>query len=142
MPPSQALAEFRSALWPEGSQTEHLRELGAYFTGTAAEPKEILVAEDSTGALLGFCELSIRPCAEGCTTQRVAYLEGWYVSPRSHRLGHGRALVEAAEAWARAKGCAEIASDTAAENLRSAKAHVAVGFTEVGLVRCFRKELR
>jgi aminoglycoside 6'-N-acetyltransferase I len=74
-------------------------------------------------------------------TGRVAYLEGWYVLPESRRNGVGRALVEAAEDWARDQGCSEFASDTDVANAQSTSAHVAVGFEDVGLVRCFRKAL-
>jgi aminoglycoside 6'-N-acetyltransferase I len=54
----------------------------------------------------------------------------------------GGALVRAAEAWSRARGCAEMASDTEVENARSAAAHRALGFEEVGRVLLFRKSLR
>ena len=47
----------------------------------------------------------------------------------------------AAEAWGRARGCAELGSDAALANTLSAEAHRAVGFDEVGQLRCFRKLL-
>jgi aminoglycoside 6'-N-acetyltransferase I len=50
--------------------------------------------------------------------------------------------VEAAEAWGRDQGCVEFGSDAVADNLLSARAHAALGFTEVVTVRCFRKDLR
>jgi len=37
--------------------------------------------------------------------------------------------------------CTEFASDAHPDNEESAAAHRAAGFTDVGLVRCFRKEL-
>jgi aminoglycoside 6'-N-acetyltransferase I len=49
--------------------------------------------------------------------------------------------VAAAEAWARDRGCLELASDALAENAVSAAAHRALAFEEVGLIRCFRKAL-
>jgi aminoglycoside 6'-N-acetyltransferase I len=49
--------------------------------------------------------------------------------------------VRAAEEWARGQGCVELASDTEAANAASAAAHRALGFTDLGLVRCFRKDL-
>ena len=75
-------------------------------------------------------------------TDRVAYLEGWYVVPESRRQGVGRALVSAAEEWARAQGCAEFASDALLDNDVSAVAHRAIGFEETVQIRCFRKVLR
>jgi aminoglycoside 6'-N-acetyltransferase I len=53
----------------------------------------------------------------------------------------GGALVRAAERWARSQGCREFASDAEADNRVSAAAHRALGFAEVGVVRCFRKDL-
>jgi aminoglycoside 6'-N-acetyltransferase I len=53
----------------------------------------------------------------------------------------GRALVAAAEAWARGMGCGEFASDALADNTASRAAHHALGFEEVEVRRCFRKSL-
>lgn len=135
------VCDLRCALWPEGSADEHRRELADFFSGSSRQALEVLVAEDAEGQLIGFCELSIRPCAEGCSTDNVGYLEGWYVIPSARREGVGRALVEASEAWARAQGCVEVASDAEADNHVGAAAHRRLGFAEVGLIRCFRKIL-
>jgi aminoglycoside 6'-N-acetyltransferase I len=86
-------------------------------------------------------EISIRSYAEGCATDRVGFLEGWFVVPEHRRRGIGGALVRAAERWALAQGCREFASDALADNDESALAHRALGFTEVGMIRCFRKDL-
>ncbi len=136
--------EMRHALWPEGPAEEHAGEIEDFFAGRSREPLAVLVAQvgdTAPGQLAGFAELSIRPQAEGCTTDRVGYLEGWYVIPEARGQGVGRALVEAAEDWARAQGCTEFASDTAAGNELSAAAHRALGFAEAALIRCFRKDL-
>jgi len=138
---AQVWCGMRHALWPEGSAEEHAGEIEEFFAGRAREPLAVLVAESISGQLSGFAELSIRPYAEGCETDRVGFLEGWYVIPEARVQGVGRALVEAAEAWARDQGCTEFASDTEADNERSAAAHRALGFTEVALIRCFRKDL-
>lgn len=99
-----------------------------------------LLAESVEG-VLGFTEISIRPYAEGCRTNRVAYLEGWFVVPQARNAGVGRALVAGAEDWARSQGCTEFASDADPGNDASTAAHRALGFADVGLVRCFRKDL-
>lgn len=131
---------LRRALWPEGSEAEHRAEIERFLAGEAHEPVAVLLAEDDAGQILGLAELSIRPCAEGCATGRVAYLEGWFVVPDARRRGVGRALVAEAARWGRGQGCTEFASDTRSDNRASAAAHRALGFTEVGLVRCFRKD--
>ncbi len=141
--PADAAAwlELRRALWPEGSVAEHREEIAQFFAGEAPEPLAVLLALDGAGCPVGFAELSIRANAEGCRSDRVAYLEGWFVVPEARRHGVGRALVAAAEEWGRSQGCREFASDTEPDNDISAAAHGALGFSEVGLVRCFRKDL-
>ena len=71
----------------------------------------------------------------------MAYLEGWYVVPELRETGLGRQLIEAAETWARSKGCTELASDTEMTNITSLRAHEACGFEEVSRIRCFLKSL-
>lgn len=133
--------ELRCALWPDGSESEHRGEIGQFLTGQAREPLAVLLALDESERTLGLAELSIRPYAEGCRTNRVAYLEGWYVIPEARGQGVGRALIEAAAAWGREQGCAEFASDAQPDNKISRLAHQALGFENVGMVVCFRKEL-
>lgn len=136
----EAWERMRDALWrsPLGG---HGEEIDRYFAGELREPREVLIALDDQGEALGFVELSIRAHAEGCLTDRVAFVEGWYVEPVARGTGVGAALIGAAETWARSQGCTELASDTEVENLASAAAHQAVGFTETGILRCFRKSL-
>lgn len=138
----EAWLSLRRQLWPEGGEEEHAAEIAEYFDGRARAPHAVMLAFDASCRPVGFAELSIRWCAEGCQTDWVAYLEGWYVETESRRSGVGRALVEAAERWARDQGCSEFASDAEMANETSARAHTAVGFEEVGLVRCFRKALQ
>jgi aminoglycoside 6'-N-acetyltransferase I len=133
-----SLTRLRHALWPEGSEEQHRREIERFFQRGQTTP--VLVAEDRSG-LLGFAELSIRAYAEGCETDRVGFLEGWFVIPEARHGGVGRKLVAAAEAWARSVGCTEFASDAEADHEEGAAAHRALGFTDVGLIRCFRKDL-
>jgi aminoglycoside 6'-N-acetyltransferase I len=136
-----AWLRMRRALWPEGEGDSHAGEIEAFFAGRLRMPLAVLLAVDGSGAAVGFVELSIRPYAEDCVTDRVAYLEGWYVEPHVRRQGIGRALVSASEDWARAQGCAEFGSDALLENEVSAAAHRALGFVETVQIRCFRKLL-
>lgn len=131
---------MRCQLWP-GSDSDHAEELGRFFREGAMPGLAAALVAVSGDRLIGFAELSIRPCAEGCVTDRVGYLEGWWVEADARRLGVGASLVRAALDWARAEGCRELASDTEPENEASRLAHLACGFEDVGLVRCFRRRL-
>lgn len=135
-----AWLRMRRALWPEGANG-HAGEIEQFLSGKLRMPLEVLLAVDESGAAVGFVELSIRAYAEGCLTDRVAYLEGWYVVPEARRRGVGRALVAASEAWARSQGCTEFGSDALLDNDVSAAAHRALGFAETVQIRCFRKPL-
>lgn len=137
----QAWLRMRRALWPDDGDDSHAGEIDDFFAGRLHMPLEVLLALDESGNAIGFAELSIRPYAEDCVTDRVAYLEGWYVAPHARRQGVGRALVVAAESWARSQGCTEFGSDALIDNHASAAAHRAVGFTETVQIRCFRKAL-
>jgi aminoglycoside 6'-N-acetyltransferase I len=130
---------LRRRMWPRIPEADHALDIARFFTG--AGESAVLIAEDAAGEAVGFAEVSIRPFAEGCVTDRVAYLEAWYVMPEARGRGVGRALVSAVEQWAQAQGCAELASDAHLTNYGGAAAHRAIGFAEVGQIRCFRKEL-
>jgi aminoglycoside 6'-N-acetyltransferase I len=132
---------MRCELWPDDPEREHRAEIERFFKGELREPLAVLLAVDRAGKATGFAELSIRAYAEDCVTDRVAYLEGWYVVPEARRQGMGRALVAAAEEWGRAQGCTEFASDAVLDNDVSAAAHRALGFEETVQLRCFRKDL-
>ena len=89
---SAAWLKLRQGLWPEGA-SDHAFEIASYFAGRLREPLQVLLAFDDAETPLGFVELSIRAQAEGCDTDSVAYLEGWYVIPEARQKGAGRALV-------------------------------------------------
>ena len=86
---------MRGQLWPDSWDT-HARDVERFFSGQARDPLAALIAKDENGRALGFAELSMRPYAEGCTTDNVAFLEGWFVVPEARGRGVGRALVAAA----------------------------------------------
>lgn len=133
-------ARLRQALWP-GSLSDHEEETRAYFRNRLKVPV-VFVAEARDGQLVGFLELDFRKYAPGCKSSPVAFIEGWYVEPESQGQGVGRALIEAAEAFARAAGHHEIASDAELENAQGIAAHRAVGFDEIERVVYFRRSLR
>ena len=131
-------ARLRDALWP-GSLADHDEETRTYFEQRLKAP--IVFVAEAHNRLVGFLELDFRKYAPGCRSSPVAFIEGWYVEPASQGQGVGRALIEAAEAYARAAGHHEIASDAEVENAEGIAAHFAVGFEEIERVVCFRRSL-
>ena len=120
-----------------------MRQLWPDFDDDVVVDDCVLVLDRDDGAptLGGFITLAMRPWAEGCTSTPCAYIEGWWVAADLRGCGHGRALVAAAESWARAQGSRELASDALVTNTASIAAHRALGFEEVERVVAFRKRL-
>ena len=133
-----AWRSFRRALWPEITEAENEREC-EWLLGDPA--RFAIFVSESEGTVNGFLEASLRQYAEGCETSPVGCIEGWYVDPPARRKGVGRALVIAAENWARSKGCTEMASQALLENVDGQRAHAGLGYAEVERQVCFRKGL-
>ena len=134
---------LRHRLWPRADPAELLAETRAFTAGTVTPLiAAAFFAEDSgEQRMLGFIELSIRAFADGCDSRPIPYIEGWYVEPAVRKTGVGRALMNAAEAWARDRGFSELASDTEIENDASLGAHARCGFVETERLVNLRKPL-
>ena len=132
-----ALTALALRLWPdndpqalEAELAQALCEGSAFFLSLAE------------GAAVGFAQCQLRrDYVEGTSSSPVGYLEGVYVAPAFRRQGRARGLLAACEAWARAAGCREFASDCALDNAPSAAFHLGSGFREAGRIRCFVKAL-
>jgi aminoglycoside 6'-N-acetyltransferase I len=131
---------MRTALWPD-DPASHAADIARFFSPHRSEPIEVLLACSASGAPIGFVELSIRSHAVGCASDRVAFVEGWYVEAGYRRRGVGAALIRAAEEWGRSNKCTELGSDTQLWNESSIDAHKAIGFEEVERLVAFRKSL-
>ena len=141
------LVRMRTALWPDGA-SEHYEDAKRRINGApdspflAQFPCAVMVAVRPDGRLGGFVEVGLRSHAEGCYDGNpIGYIEGWWVDPDLRDRGIGRALVKAAEAWVRARGCTELASDAELSNPGSHRAHAALGFEETERLVTFRKRL-
>jgi aminoglycoside 6'-N-acetyltransferase I len=130
---------LRVALWPDSAGEDHFAELRAMLA--APSTFAAFGAEGADGRLAGFVELSIRSIVDGASHSPCGFLEGWYVEPARRHRGIGRALVEAGEAWLRARGIREIGSDTPLDNAGSIASHAALGFRETGRVVQFVKTI-
>lgn len=129
---------MRLALWPDEASAGSDQEMRASHEQSDAR---VFVALRPDRSLCGFVEVGTRGYAEGCETSPVGYIEGWYVDPDVRRQGYGRALLEAAEEWARSAGYSEMGSDALLDNTRSHRAHLRSGYEEVERLVVFRKPL-
>ncbi len=107
----------------------------------ARDDAAVFVADRGDGRLAGYVEVGLRAYADGCDTSPVGYLEEWWVDPDVRHRGVGGRLVAAAERWARAQGCREMASDALLDNVGSQRAHERLGYAEVERAVHYRKAL-
>lgn len=128
----------RAQLWPTQSAAEHAVEAVQWMMDSSTDA---LVAVTPNGSVVGFVEVGLRNYAEGCESSPVGYVEGWYVDESVRRRGVGRALIRAAEDWARSRGCTEMASDTEVENAGSQEAHERLGYERVETIVVYRRAL-
>ena len=132
------LLRLNAALFPEHT-IEDLKKWAREFR--AQPDAQVFVIERPDGTLAGYVDAGSRVYAEGCETSPVGYIEAWYVDPDLRRQGYGRALLAAAEDWARSRGFREMGSDALLDNHVSHAAHKRAGFVEVERLVVFRKPL-
>jgi len=130
-------SRMRNLLWPDSIETNKV-EIERYFSNTSTQIRECFLIE-TDGKPVGFVEVNIRNYAEGSTSQRVPYVEGWYVDEAHRGKGLGKLLMEKVESWARENGYSEIASDAEIENRKSIAIHKRLGFMETDRIVCFLK---
>ena len=140
----EVVAALAGALWPDEPIQDHRAHMRAVLIGSPPStlPLTLFVAERGR-RIVGFLEVGLRSHADGCDPRRqVGFVEGWFVAPDHRGQDVGRSLMNAAEEWAVAQGCTELASDTWIDNEPSQRAHEALGFAVVDRCINFRKTLR
>lgn len=130
---------MRRTLWPDCSNDRH--ELEMLTVRNQTHGGTTFVYDRGNGSLGGFIEVSVRNIVDSAQSDRVAYIEGWYVDPDLRRQGIGRGLIQAAEAWAASRDLNELGSDAELHNEDSIRAHKALGFQETFRVVQFLKAI-
>ena len=100
----------------------------------------ILVAEDAGGELIGFTQLYPAFCS--VLADRTYVLYDLFVTPAARGTGAGRALMEAAEAYARAHGAARLQLQTAVTNVVGQSLYESCGWKRDELFYVYEKGLR
>lgn len=138
--PNRDWLRLRKALWPDGSDAEFEEEMAGFVAAPDRYGQFMATADDGTP--IGLAEVSLRhDYVNGTETSPVAFLEGLYVAPHARRQGVARTMLLAVRAWAQARGCTELASDTQVENTLSQAVHAQLGFTETERVVYFNMPL-
>lgn len=131
-------AQLAHQLWPEAELSELKQEFAEKINSNSSE---VYLAR-SSGQYIGFIEMSLRfDYVEGSHSSPVGYIEGIYVAQSYRKQGISRKLVEAGEAWARAQGCSELASDTELANIDSQQFHQKLGFAEANRIVSYIKSI-
>jgi ribosomal protein S18 acetylase RimI-like enzyme len=92
----------------------------------ARRDSELLVAAREAGGLAGFTQLY--PSLSSVSLARVFVLNDLYVDPDARRSGVGRALIEAAHAFARSRGAVRVSLETARDNAAAQRLYDALGY--------------
>lgn len=132
------LAELAVQMWKKNSVNELMTEFSEIISGGKAQ--FFLKCENEIP--VGFAQCQLRyDYVEGTKTSPVGYLEGIFVKEGCRNKGYAKELLAACEAWAKAQGCQEFASDCEIDNVGSLEFHKAMNFTEANRIICFSKKL-
>lgn len=100
----------------------------------------VLVAEDARGEIIGFTQLYPAFCS--VIADRTFVLYDLFVTPAARGTGAGRALMEAAEAYARAHGAARLELQTAKTNAVGQSLYESCGWKRDQLFYVYAKTLK
>ncbi len=133
-----AIAHLAHLLWPHHT----LEELTLEITELFSREVFFLAYLNTERNPVGFCQVSLRhDYVEGTSSSPVGYLEGIFVKEDFRKKGMAKALIEAAENWAKKQGCLEFASDTSLENVASQALHEALNFKNKEIIVHYSKRI-
>ena len=128
---------MRKGVWPDVPDDY----LDYDMDDVLSSDKNVVLFALIEGTPVGMIEAHLRESAEGCFSSPVGYIEAWFVDEKLRGTGVAGLLTQAAEDWAREKGCTDMASDTWLDNEASIRAHVKLGYDEVERLVHFVKKL-
>lgn len=117
------------------------RALAEKFISSRLQNAEsvILVAEDSTRTMTGFCQLYPTFCSVDATP--IYSLYDLFVTPAHRKTGTGRHLLIAAEEQARASGKSRMDLTTAKTNLPAQALYAALGWQRDDVFYAYSKPI-
>src|SRR5688500_8607057 len=88
---------MRKLLWPDCPDDMHAIEVAQH--DAKAADSAVFVFRRPSNSLGGFVEVSFCARVDGSTSERVGYVEGWFVDEDLRGRGIGKQLIAAAERW-------------------------------------------
>lgn len=124
---SPRLAGVPGPAWHDLAAMEGFQEryMAATFA-SADEGAQTLVACSSDGRRLGYVHM--RPSKDGVTDEPCGYVSLLALEKDAEGAGIARRMIEAAEAWARARGYRFLSLDVFADNRRAVEFYERRGF--------------
>lgn len=115
---------------PAWRDAESMRETDAAVVAGALDGRSagsvVFVAEDEAGAQLGF--VHVRPETDYYLRAECGHVADVVVAPEARGQGAGRALMEAAERWARERGYSMLTLNVFVENTGARAVYESLGF--------------
>lgn len=105
----------------------------------AASPSRAVIVASKSGEVVGFAELRQIPSLLLGETE--AELLALVVDESGRRFGVGRALMDAAEAWTRSRGCRFLRLRTQVARLEAHAFYERLGYARLKTQHIYRKEL-
>lgn len=118
---------------PPAKDRTGLMAANATLTRTELENLEVpgtaaFIAEGTDGRRLGY--ISLKTELEPSTGANIGYISGIAVAQEAEGRGIGKALMNAAESWARSEGYRQIALHVYADNQRARRFYQTLGYVE------------
>ena len=133
-----AITDMAKILWP----TSDYEGLRMEFADIISSDKEDVLLYLDNDKCVAFMHIALRnDYVEGSSGSPTGYIEGVFVKPEFRGQGIAKALLKKGEAWCKALGCNQLASDVDIHNDTSIDFHKSIGFSEVNRIVCFIKEL-
>ena len=121
-----SLLEFGSPAWKDSAALARgFRDALADAVSNQGPRAAVLIAQEQGGERLGFVSVKVREDVTGAERAHVADLA---VGEDARRLGVGRALMRAAEAWAREQGLPVVGLDVWSTNERAMAFYRRLGY--------------
>jgi GNAT superfamily N-acetyltransferase len=113
-------------------------QIACRFSRVDGQPQQIVFVADDAGTAIGWLHVAVHPYLE---SDPFAEILGLVVAEGHRDRGIGRALVSAAESWARALGCATMRVRSRVARERAHAFYEREGFQRVKTQCCFEKTI-